>query len=100
MAGARIDRMAELHVRGIGIVQGVGFRWFVRERARRLGLDGWVRNLADGSVEVLASGDAGQLDLLRDELRRGPDGAVVDQLADLPIVSDPPAAHPFDITRG
>jgi len=37
---------------------------------------------------------------LREELLRGPDGAVVDTLAELPIVSDPPAAHPFDISRG
>jgi acylphosphatase len=91
--------MADLHVKVIGIVQGVGFRWFVREKARRLGLDGWVRNLADGSVEVLASGDAGQLNLLRGELQRGPNGAVVEQLAELPAASDPPAAHPFEIIR-
>jgi len=91
--------MADLHVKVIGVVQGVGFRWFVREKARRLGLDGWVRNLADGSVEVLASGDPGQLDLLRGELRRGPSGAVVEQLADLPPAADVPAAHPFEIIR-
>jgi len=91
--------MADLHVRVTGIVQGVGFRWFVRERARRLGLDGWVRNLPDGSVEVLASGDRGQLQLLREELERGPDGAVVDRLVELPETADPAAVHPFDIIR-
>ena len=91
--------MADLHVRVIGVVQGVGFRWFVREKARRLGLDGWVRNLADGSVEVRASGDAGQLELLREELLRGPNGAVVEQLVELSVSADPPVVHPFDIIR-
>ena len=91
--------MADLHVRVTGVVQGVGFRWFVRERARRLGLGGWVRNLPDGSVEVFAIGETTQLDLLRGELERGPNGAVVERLVELPAASDPPAAHPFEIIR-
>ena len=91
--------MTELHVRVTGRVQGVGFRWFVRERARRLGLSGWVRNLRDGSVEVAAAGDSGQLDLLIGELRRGPEGADV---ASVDPVVDPveaPMASPFTILR-
>jgi len=91
--------MSELHVRVAGIVQGVGFRWFVRERARRLGLAGWVRNLPDGSVEVLASGDDGQLALLRTELLRGPDGAVVSEVQDVASTADAPAVAPFGIVR-
>lgn len=90
--------MAELHVRVTGIVQGVGFRWFVRERARRLGIDGWVKNLDDGSVEVLATGDEKQLDLLRGEIQRGPQGAVVSELVTLPRAEEP-ASHPFGILR-
>ena len=55
-----------------GTVQGVGFRHFTWRVATRLRLAGWVRNLADGSVEVVASGDPGQLSQLERELRRGP----------------------------
>jgi len=91
--------MSELHVRVTGVVQGVGFRWFVRERARRLGLAGWVRNLPDGSVEVLASGDQGQLDLLRGELQRGPRGAVVENLEPLTGLPGRPVRDPFEIER-
>ena len=92
--------MSQLHVRVSGIVQGVGFRWFVRERARRLGLSGWVRNLPDGSVEVVAAGDDGQLALLKEELRRGPPGAVVDGLTHVADQPQQPLASPFGIIRG
>lgn len=91
--------MADLHVRVTGIVQGVGYRWFVRERARRLGLAGWVRNLTDGTVEVAASGDAGQLELLRGELKRGPRGAMVDDLVPITEAPERPLSDPFDIVR-
>lgn len=91
--------MSDLHVRVIGVVQGVGFRWFVRERARRLGLAGWVRNLADGSVEVAASGEAKQIDLLREELQRGPRGAAVEKLEQVQAAPDEPLSDPFGIVR-
>ncbi len=91
--------MSRLHVRVTGTVQGVGFRWFVRERARRLGLDGWVRNLPDGSVEVAASGEEGQLELLRMELLKGPAGARVDALEPMPDGPMEPLQAPFGILR-
>ena len=68
-------------------------------RGRRLGLSGWVRNLPDGSVEVAASGDAGQLELLRGELLRGPRGAVISELQELRAAPDPEASETFDIIR-
>jgi acylphosphatase len=72
-----------LHVLVRGRVQGVGFRWFVRETARDLGLAGWVRNRPDGTVEVAAEGSAVTLERLRDELRNGPPGAAVTSVDDL-----------------
>lgn len=63
-----------------GVVQGVGFRWFTRSEARRLGLRGWVRNRPDGSVQVLAQGPRDAVDRLEDALRRGPPGALVDEV--------------------
>jgi acylphosphatase len=55
-----------------GMVQGVGFRFFVVGQARRLGLTGMVRNLPDGRVEALARGPRKDLETLLDALRRGP----------------------------
>ena len=60
-----------------GHVQGVGFRWWVVAQARGLGLDGWVRNRRDGSVEVLAIGEADDIVRLRSACGRGPAGASV-----------------------
>jgi acylphosphatase len=63
-----------------GRVQGVGFRWFVEREAHILGIAGWVRNNADGSVEVLAMGKRDQLSGLSSRLRAGPRAARVDDV--------------------
>lgn len=55
-----------------GSVQGVGFRYFVQERAKRMGLCGWVRNLGDGRVEVYAAGPEKKLSELAAALHAGP----------------------------
>ena len=60
-----------------GRVQGVGFRYFVLRQAVALGLKGWVRNIAGGTVEVLAEGDPASLGELLGELNEGPDAAYV-----------------------
>lgn len=64
-------------------MQGVGFRWFVRRAADELQLGGWVRNLADGSVEVLAVGLVSDVARLRERLAAGPAHARVERLVDL-----------------
>jgi len=65
----------------IGQVQGVGFRWWVRSAADRLGLTGWVMNGSDErSVELVAEGSAVALDQLERLLQQGPPGAVVDRV--------------------
>jgi acylphosphatase len=55
-----------------GIVQGVGFRYFVQRRASALGLNGYVSNLPNGDVEVNAEGMRGTLEELVEYLRKGP----------------------------
>jgi acylphosphatase len=63
-----------------GLVQGVGFRFFTVRAARQRGLLGWVRNLPDGRVEVLAAGEEENLSAFREDLRRGPGGASVSEV--------------------
>jgi len=60
-----------------GRVQGVGFRYFAVREARRLGVSGVVRNLADGAVEVEAEGDRPSLERLVEALKAGPRAARV-----------------------
>ncbi len=74
--------MAEacLHCYVSGRVQGVFFRANTKKKAKKLGLTGWVKNLADGRVEVLANGDEAQLAKLEQWLHRGPIGAKVENL--------------------
>ncbi len=60
-----------------GYVQGVGYRHFAYRAATRLGLSGWVRNRADGTVEALVSGAPDKVEAMLAELKRGPLGAHV-----------------------
>ena len=60
-----------------GRVQGVGYRHWVRDTATRLGLAGWVRNRADGTVEALVEGDTAAVEEMLRACRRGPPGASV-----------------------
>ncbi len=62
-----------------GMVQGVFFRANMRERARRLGLKGWVRNLSDGSVEAVIEGDEEKMEELIRWAARGPPLARVER---------------------
>lgn len=70
--------MAQLSATVYGRVQGVYFRYFVRNTARELGLKGYVRNLGCGdAVEVKAEGEKPQLDRLLEHLKEGSPGASV-----------------------
>jgi acylphosphatase len=64
-----------------GRVQGVGYRAWAASEARRRGLDGWVRNRADGSVELLAAGPGAAVEALLAACERGPSGARVTSVA-------------------
>lgn len=64
----------------IGRVQGVGFRYFVRTAAKRLGITGWVCNARDGSVRVVAEGSSKCLNQLLEALEHGPSLAAVDDV--------------------
>src|SRR5262245_8106354 len=77
MSGTEPTRL-EARVRGR--VQGVGFRYFVLERADHLEISGWVANERDGTVSVLAEGPRGELERLLADLEAGPPGARVERV--------------------
>ena len=68
------------HVRVRGRVQAVGFRAFVEDSAAMQGVDGWVRNRRDGSVEAVFAGDPQAVRAVIEACRRGPPGAWVEAL--------------------
>lgn len=63
-----------------GVVQGVGFRYAMTAQARLLGINGWVRNRRDGSVEAMIAGNAAQIAAMLDWSRTGPAGAAVEEV--------------------
>ena len=69
-----------VHIIVEGLVQGVGFRWFVARRAEGLGVKGYVANRYDGSVEIEAEGDRSLLEELIREVKIGPRSAHVTNL--------------------
>ena len=82
-----------------GRVQGVGFRWFVRQEARRLGVAGWVRNRPDGTVELLAGGEASAVQRLLDHVRVGPDSAEVAAVRDEEAQVQEGLPYPFTVIK-
>lgn len=68
---------ARCHLIVSGFVQGVNFRFYTRDVARRLGLKGWVRNRMEGDVEIVAEGTEDKVKAFVDWARKGPPGARV-----------------------
>jgi acylphosphatase len=69
-----------VHIVVKGMVQGVGFRYYVCHAARRLSLTGWVRNLPGGDVEIDAEGDHSSLEIFLHDVKVGPRSAHVNDL--------------------
>jgi acylphosphatase len=86
-----------VHIKVVGRVQGVGFRWFVRDRAVRLDLAGWVCNVEGDGVEIAASGDSAALDDLVAAVQQGPPGARVTSVVELPGLPSASLTRPFSI---
>ena len=80
-----------------GRVQGVGFRFFAERSARALGVHGWVRNRADGTVESVAEGEEAAVAEYLARLERGPAGSRVDVVEIEPI--DPEGTAEFEVRR-
>ena len=91
--------MESIHLEIRGRVQGVGFRWFVVEMAKELRLAGWVRNKADGNVELAAAGERDALARLEAAVTAGPSGARVEEVRRLGGVSADSLQSPFGIVR-
>jgi len=77
-----LESNLRLHAIVEGHVQGVGFRYYVSEQALFIGLTGWVRNVYDGQVEVVAEGTRPDLEKLLRYLQRGPSGSYVSSVTE------------------
>jgi acylphosphatase len=87
--------MVARHLQITGRVQGVGFRYSMQHEAARLGVNGWVRNRRDGSVEALVQGSAEAIAAITEWARRGPPGG---QVASLTVSeAAPEAATSFEL---
>jgi len=94
------EERLRLRLVAAGRVQGVGFRRFVQLRARGRDVAGWVRNQADGSVEVVVEGAPDVVRALQTEIHRGPPGAHVAELRTEPLSAAEALPHPFEVRRG
>ena len=81
-------RQAVLQVTIRGGVQGVGYRAWIESQAQACGLEGWVRNRRDGSVEALLAGPANIVAEMIARCRRGPSSARVESVTDEPAQAD------------
>jgi acylphosphatase len=87
------DDLTSLRLRIEGFVQAVGYRNFVIAEANKLGLDGWIRNRSDGTVETLVSGETKAVEAMVAACMRGPEGSRVKNVE--LHNSEPPAEKGF-----
>jgi acylphosphatase len=80
-----------VRVRIEGGVQGVGYRYWTERTAAELGVSGWVRNLDDGSVQALFSGERAKVDAMIERCRQGPRSSIVTSLAIEEAQAAPPS---------
>jgi len=90
-------RSVEIVVRGR--VQGVGFRYSTVDEARAVGVRGWIRNEADGSVRIAAAGTPEQIEALKRWCGHGPARARVDDLEVVPRDGGSDLPLPFEVRR-
>jgi len=64
--------MVQYEIKVVGRVQGVGYRYYTKKQADHIGLNGWVKNLPDGSVLVMVQGEEAEIETFTDYLRIGP----------------------------
>ena len=87
-----------MHFMVRGRVQGVGFRWYVHREAAEIGLRGWVRNVPEGHVEIVAMGTEAELAELRAAVKKGSRGSRVDAVIEHELAeSEGEALGPFEI---
>ncbi|MCB1051900.1 MAG: acylphosphatase [Acidobacteria bacterium] len=82
----------------LGRVQGVGFRWYCQRAASACGVQGWVRNEQDGSVQLFVQGEESQAMAFLQRVKKGPPGSCVDECR-VEVVEDSPTAVAFQILR-
>ena len=92
---------AGIHVLVNGRVQGVGFRDFVKQRADRAGVAGWVRNLRDGRVEAVLKGSPDAMQAVLEDIGRGPPAARVEEVVTRPALAQEGALAkaPLEVRR-
>jgi acylphosphatase len=86
-----------VHLLVTGSVQGVGFRWFARERAHALRIRGWIRNQGNGNVELVAGGTGADVQAFIEVIGRGPPRSRVEELQVRDELSDDDLPFPFEI---
>ena len=77
----------------------MGFRYFTIQQAKELGINGWVTNRSDGTVEALLQGKVASVDEMIERLHRGPIAAKVTEIKEIPVTDSPENYRHFTVRR-